>query len=303
MHALELHPESRQAGIVENRMLFPPSPDLPERSGIILSRETCADMPIPHIPREGAKDWAEGWKNTPIVECGEPLVLVNHRLSGVDAKLRTQSAYIYQNMPWIEAFTEEKRHIPGATPDIYVRETVLEALNKAAASLPDGYCLVVFDGYREQIVQIMLYNTMLQILMVHRGMSREEALIEVQKYVSEPQIDPPAPHFTGGAADVAIFDYLTGEMLDFGTKFDSMAPDSALRYFEENEPQNVQEREAQINRRWLYWLMHRVGFRGFPSEWWHFDHVKDPVGAYISGRDTASFGYAGEMRRINPSEL
>ena len=49
------------------------------------------------------------------------------------------------------------------------------------------------------------------------------------------------------------------------------------------------------NRRWLYWIMRNAGFQGFPYEYWHFDHENNPVGAYVAGKESASYGFAGDL--------
>jgi D-alanyl-D-alanine dipeptidase len=78
-------------------------------------------------------------------------------------------------------------------------------------------------------------------------------------------------------------------MLDFGTKFDHMDPEAALRYYEDQV--ETENETAKLNRRYLYWLMRIGNFKGWPFEWWHFDHADDPVGAFISNKETAKFGY------------
>ncbi len=178
----------------------------------------------------------DGWRDTqsplfnPVAESNEPLVEV------VD--IRVESAYA-----------------PGAQ---YVRKTVAEKLRAAQKLLPIDFELVLFDGWRSRATQHALYEI---------EYAKQNDHQETQKYVSLPSDNPviPAPHNTGGAVDVALF--YRGKMLNFGTKFDHMMPESHLAYYEQNDT----NREARDNRRLLFAVMTHAGFTPYEHEWWHFN--------------------------------
>jgi len=259
----------------------------------IISLNDCANRPIPPLPygEEDFLDPTKGWKSVPVVEGREQMV----KLERSD-RIIPFPAYFFQDVDrHLVPFTTKPR-IPFAPRDIYVRERVHDQLLQAANLLPPEYLLLVFDGYRLPIVQYILYKTMVKILMMRYGLSEEIAMKEAQKYVSLPSINPPSPHFTGGAVDVGIFNPKTDSLVNMGVKFDDMSARSALRYFEEVQSVSSEDIEAKINRRWLYWVMREVGFHPWPFECWHFDSENDSVGAYSSRKKVSSYGFAGNLR-------
>lgn len=201
---------------------------------------------IPHI------ELVAGWKELPIIECGERLVRVNDYAP----------EYIVVKAKYWES------GLPYASKDQFLREGSLRRLMIAAELLPLGMKIVVWDAWRPLEVQQALFDQHLESLRRnHPGVKDDELTILAQTYVSLPSSDPmkPSPHFTGGAIDLSLLDDSGGE-IDMGTEFDHFGPEAGLRYFE-----NGKNEEAKRNRRLLYWVMSRVGFSGYDEEWWHFD--------------------------------
>jgi D-alanyl-D-alanine dipeptidase len=95
--------------------------------------------------------------------------------------------------------------LDGALFTVFVRQGVAERLAKAAAMLPRGHMLLVWDAYRTLSVQQALFDYFVKVL-VQRGIPREQAIIDAQQFVSIPSGDPtrPPPHNTGGAVDLTI---------------------------------------------------------------------------------------------------
>jgi len=64
------------------------------------------------------------------------------------------------------------------------------------------------------------------------------------------------------------------DVLDMGTAFDQVSPETSTRFYEEKQETGSlnSEDEARLhNRRLLVNAMHTAGFNNYPEEWWHFD--------------------------------
>lgn len=123
--------------------------------------------------------------------------------------------------------------LEGSTLSQYVRAGVAKKLIKAQSLLPDGYKLIMFDGWRSLDAQIAIFNMCRESLIdrlrlagvLHQTTpitSQQDDLItrEVIRYVSLPSPLPasahpkpeevaagkliPSPHNTGGSVDVGI---------------------------------------------------------------------------------------------------
>ncbi|WLD93918.1 M15 family metallopeptidase [Alkalihalobacillus sp. AL-G] len=201
------------------------------------------------------------WKKTEIHDNGEKLVSTQSR--GLN---RVISKPQYKKMG-----------IPGALDEIYVRSGVVERLEEAAGQLPNGYRLLVWDGWRPFKVQQHIYESYLNQLVVEHPDWSEERLHEgTRQFVSFPSDDhdTPAPHITGGAVDLTIVDGI-GVPLPMGTDFDDFSEQARTRFYEEKSEHGKLldvENEYLANRRMLYQAMTSVGFTNYPEEWWHFDY-------------------------------
>lgn len=144
---------------------------------------------------------------------------------------------------------------------IYVRSTVLEKLQEAAAWLTDydsGLTLEVGYGYRALEVQQSRFEEQRQRLSeFYEG---EELLSRAHKYVAVPEV---AGHPAGAAVDIQITQ--EGDALDFGTKLWEFQPDSFTF-------SPFITKEAWRNRQLLRSAMTNAGFAPFDGEWWHFSY-------------------------------
>ncbi len=200
------------------------------------------------------------WKHTPIYENGERLVALN-RFSNI-LRLRIDPTYF-------------RRGIPGAIPDIYVRESVLLKIEKALNMLPKNMELVIWDGWRSLTTQQVLFDMFKSsISSKNPNLPEEELIKRTSVYVSLPSSDStqPPPHNTGGAIDLTVA-YRGGDLLKMGTDFDDFTEKARTVFFEQNNSA-LTEREIiwRENRRLLYAIMTEVGFTSYPEEWWHFDY-------------------------------
>lgn len=249
-------------------------------------REPIPDLP-PVIPCI--------WKGIPIQPSSEPLVDVGSK--GV----LTNSVYAGESTD--SPYREDE--IAGSTLTVFARETVADKLAHAQSLLPDNMGVVVMDAWRSIPVQQSLFDTYyLALRSLHPDWAEAELLAYTQDYVSLPSTNlaRPSPHNTGGAVGLLLYALPTelsrktlpkAEILriaspvDVGVNFDHGGPESAVRYFEENDgPNSWYYRD---NRRLLYWLMQQSGLAAFPPEIWHYNYGNQ-MAAQAEGHDNAVYG-------------
>lgn len=227
-------------------------------------------FPIPNIPEP---NWRELFKVT-ISEKNDPLVKLECHHE------RIQTDPVYHNM-----------HLPGALPDIWLRQSVADKLPEVLNFLPDNLGLLVLDGWRPISVQAALrQNIENQIAADHPELSPEAQQQLADQFVARPQTNPksPSPHLTGGSVDLTLFDCDSGKILDMGSEFDAPYPESWTVFYEESNDSDLIFRNR---RRILYHAMRKAGFTNLPSEWWHFDYGNQSW-AYFSRQPFAFFGAA-----------
>ncbi len=193
----------------------------------------------------------EGWREVDIVPRAEPLV----RVADIGGRVRDDPQYLAAGLP-------------GALPQGWVREDVAARLAAAAAGLPDGMTLVVWDGYRPIATQAALYETYLdELTMVHPDWPADALEDAAARYVTPPSrsVEAPPPHLTGGAVDLTLGD-AAGKPLDMGTSFDAFVAEAGARALEDVPG------TARDLRRILFWAMSAQGFTAYAEEWWHYDH-------------------------------
>ena len=162
------------------------------------------------------------------------------------------------------------RGLKAAELRCFVREEVRGRLLDAAARLPEGFRIRIWDAWRPLALQRELYDIYFHAIVRTFGLetaSREEQKAAVRAFVSEPVPDPALPpvHTTGGAVDVTLLDP-SGAELDMGTPFDAFSDLARTAAFE-----NASNPAVRDNRRLLCRAMTAAGFTNLPSEWWHFD--------------------------------
>ena len=222
---------------------------------------------------------SEGWRDVPIEPRDEPLV----RVADIGARVHDDPRY-------------HAAGLPGALPQGWVREGVAARLAAAAATLPDGLCLVVWDGYRPIETQASLYNAYLdELTMIHSDWPADAIEAAAARYVTPPSrsgVAPP-PHLTGGAVDLTLGDG-DGRPLDLGTDFDVFVPEAASRALE-GAPGVVRDL-----RRTLFWALADQGFTAYHEEWWHFDHG-DQFWGLITGRTAVYATAASPDPGVSPA--
>lgn len=189
----------------------------------------------------------------------------------------------------------------GSFKEIYVREGVLEGILEHLDFLPDGYGIMVYDGFRTFECQKDIYDEIFNKKFEEKLTKNEhisKTLEEIKKYVREeimpnyvsyPSFNPPSTHNTGGALDCRICD-MNGQVLNYGCHFDEFDSVANLDYFEKKlknkEYLTDIELEALLIRRVTVNILkyptcniteHYVGakkynnFVAFKGEDWHYD--------------------------------
>jgi len=221
---------------------------------------------------------ARVWTGLQVEECGDPVI----RLDG-SGKLITHSMYWDQTREGIEPIIVGTDRIDGALERIYVRKRLADVLERAALLLPDGYQLLVLDGFRPEAVQRGIFEKLKMLLGD-----------EVFKYVSPP--DQFASHATGGAVDLTILQ--NGKPVDMGGRVDEMGKRAHLHCFEgAKDTVDVSIRDW---RRYLQWLLKTPAILddnlsdvvGIPTETWHLELEDTQVGAFTLNKSVARYGNA-----------
>lgn len=175
--------------------------------------------------------------------------------------------------------------LPGALPEMYLRQSAYERLLSVADNLPDGYKLLVYDAWRSIPTQQALYDTLWQRNRdLHPDWDEQQVTDLTLTIVALPSIDPlkPSPHNTGGSIDLTLVDE-KGLVLPMGTPFDEASERAASTFLENID---IPERD---NRRLLYHLMIDAGFTNYNEEWWHFDYGNQNW-AWVSDAQYAIYG-------------
>ena len=189
------------------------------------------------------------------------------------------------------------RRIGGAVPDLLVRRSVGEKLERINARLGEaGLELFIFDAWRPREVQAYFHDVWMPAEIARRQPAlRGTALTqEVERYWAAPSVDEasPAPHATGAACDLTIR-WVGSDPLWMGSIFDDATELAHRDRFENLRDDNMSfsDEEARANRRLLHWAMAEEGFAGHPDEWWHYSWG-DQLWAALTGTQAAHYGLA-----------
>jgi D-alanyl-D-alanine dipeptidase len=101
----------------------------------------------------------------------------------------------------------------------WLRAEALQRLQSAARSLPTGFGLAIFDGWRPLDLQQELFDALGKEL--DSGMAVAPATSDTAA---------PPPHLTGGAVDLTLT--WQGEPVALGTEFDEFTSSTPLKAFE-----------------------------------------------------------------------
>jgi len=194
--------------------------------------------------------------------------------------IHSDSHDINENAPLVVVQSEQKlvvrAHysmlgISGARKQTVLREPVARRLRTAASSLPEGFMLVLLDGWRSGATQKAIYDYFTTVAK-NLGQDPGRYAFDLDSSVDRGFPTEDAPHRTGAAVDVTLIG-ADGNDWPMGTEFDEISPRSATRALEiELSNNKLVEREALLGRRLLYHVMTKAGFTNYPDEWWHYDY-------------------------------
>ena len=130
----------------------------------------------------------------------------------------------------------------------FLQKPAALALNQAQQELAkQNLGLKIFDAYRPLRVQKIFWE-----------------ICPNENYVADPAKG--SVHNRGCAVDVTLIDLKTKQELVMPSGFDDFSEKAARNY-------NNMMPEARKNCKMLETAMQKHGFKGSPSEWWHFDYV------------------------------
>lgn len=154
-----------------------------------------------------------------------------------------------------------------------MRKTVFEKLCQAQADLPSGWRFRLYEGFRSQKVQQMLFEQEFErVVGRYPNANYEKHFYETTRLISPvTNLDgsPNIPaHNTGGAVDIEIINK-HGQLVVMGMAIKDwccVEPELCL-----TDCDLINE-EAKTNRRLLLKIMQTHGFVNYPTEWWHFSY-------------------------------
>jgi D-alanyl-D-alanine dipeptidase len=240
------------------------------------------------------------YQQTPISDCGEPLVPIPLDQFAVE-----------QPHPYVKVSAPYDDKSP-----YYLRQGVLERLMQAQELLQQirpHWRIQIFDAYRPIAVQQYMVDYSFAQLVAAQGLSPEQLTAsqrqtfweQVYQFWAVPNLDPatPPPHSTGAAVDVTLVD-ARGTVVDMGSPIDEMSPRSHPNYFapdgfadpftdahesraKGDEIEKRTEGDRLVfhgHRQLLKQVMESAGFRQHPKEWWHFS-FGDQLWAWLAQQD------------------
>ncbi|WP_433439663.1 M15 family metallopeptidase [Nonomuraea sp. CA-141351] len=195
----------------------------------------------------------------PVRECGEPLADVRGRLR-VDGRLADdEGAYAH------------------------LRSGLLDRLEQAQRVLPDGFQLLVVEGYRPIATQRRIFDGYrAELQRTFPEISPEEAYIAASRYVSPVEV---APHTAGAAVDLTLCDP-DGVEYDMGTQVNDNPEQSDGACY--TDAPNISA-EARNHRKILAAALEPTGLVNYPTEWWHWSYG-DRYWAMTTGASHALYG-------------
>ena len=173
--------------------------------------------------------------------------------------------------PLVELVNTKKLRIGGINksykPLFLVRRSVAEKLYRAAEMLPDGFVLIVIEGFRTMESQQEEWDRVWKIIQTQNPkFSSDEVEREVRLLVAKPHLL--ANHHCGGAVDVTL-GYEDGTLVDMGTPYISMMKEDGCRNKIPMLSPQISDEAAEF-RNMLRSVMVKQGFVWYPGEWWHY---------------------------------
>ncbi len=195
----------------------------------------------------------------PVAESGEPLADARGRLR-VDGRMADPAgAYAH------------------------LRAGLLDRLERAERLLPDGFHLLIVEGYRPVATQQEIFDEYTATLRAtFPEMSPEELHAAASRYVSPVQV---APHTAGAAVDLTLC-APDGTEYDMGTEINATPEQSGGACY--TAAPAISD-DARHHRKILAAALESVGLVNYPTEWWHWSYG-DRYWALATGAPAALYG-------------
>jgi zinc D-Ala-D-Ala dipeptidase len=195
----------------------------------------------------------------PVRECGDPLADARGRLR-VDTRMAdAEGAYAY------------------------LRAGLLDRLEQAADLLPEGFHLLIVEGYRPVETQRRIFDEYrTELRTTYPEMTPDESYIAASRYVSPIEV---APHTAGAAVDLTLC-APDGTEHDMGTQVNDNPEESGGACY--TGAANISA-DARANRKILAAALEPVGLVNYPTEWWHWSYG-DRYWAMSTGAPAALYG-------------
>ncbi|MEU7861654.1 M15 family metallopeptidase [Nonomuraea sp. NPDC049141] len=165
----------------------------------------------------------------------------------------------------------------------HLRSGLLARLERAERRLPDGFHLLIVEGYRPIDTQRRIFEEYRDGLRAaFPEMSPDEAHIAASRYVSPVDV---APHTAGAAVDLTLC-APDGTEYDMGTQVNDNPEESEGGCY--TDATNISA-DARAHRKILAAALEPVGLVNYPTEWWHWS-FGDRYWALAEGRPYAVYG-------------
>ncbi|GHE28440.1 D-alanyl-D-alanine dipeptidase [Streptosporangium violaceochromogenes] len=195
----------------------------------------------------------------PVEECGEELVDIRGRLRVDGRQADPEGAFAH------------------------LRHGLLLRLEDAQSRLPEGYRLLVVEGYRSPAAQQRIFDKYsAELRATFPEMSPEEISMAASRYVSPVEV---APHTAGAAVDLTLCTG-DGDELDMGTPLNATPEQSGGACYTAAAGLSA---EARHHRRLLGAALGGAGLVNYPTEWWHWSYG-DRYWALSTGARSALYG-------------
>ena len=224
---------------------------------------------------EAAHDFIEEIREYPVSECGEKMVLLRQAVK--DARLTVK-------------FSDTK--IAGKYDRVfYLREGIVKKVLAIAKELNDrGWFLKVEDCFRTRNMQKHvglqdgIFDAILEkVIWENNGEIPSPELLLRRFTVFSATAPKIAPHISGGAIDISVYQACNLSKLDRGGQYLEI---SELTFMDSPFISD----EAAANRSEINKILEKHGFTAYPFEFWHFSQG-DAYSEYLtkSGKD-AKYG-------------
>ncbi|MEV7007981.1 M15 family metallopeptidase [Streptosporangium sp. NPDC051022] len=165
----------------------------------------------------------------------------------------------------------------------HLRQGLLTRLEEAQERLPQGYRLLIVEGYRPPAMQQRIFDEYsAELRATFPQMSPEEIYAAASRYVSPIAV---APHTAGAAVDLTLCTE-DGVELDMGTPLNATPEQSDGACY--TAAPGISS-EARHHRDLLGAALGSAGLVNYPTEWWHWSYG-DRYWALATGAPHALYG-------------